>query len=125
MTGLDTAGIMGPEPSGLYVNGFYTNGSAPSLNFGQERVTITGCGKLVPDAFSYTLTKKPNQLLMNVNSVPTPMVIAMGSDGKLSGPGPIDVKGQIIDHYEKVWMQRYHNGVEVAGDGYWDSRPVY
>ncbi len=125
MTGLDTAGIMGPEPSGLYVNGFYTNGSAPSLNFGQERVTITGCGKLVPDAFSYTLTKKPNQLLMNVNSMPTPMVIAMGSDGKLSGPGPIDVKGQIIDHYEKVWMQRYHNGVEVAGDGYWDSRPVY
>jgi len=125
MAGIDPASINGSGPSGVYMNGFYTNGSAPSLSFAQEKVTITGCGKLVPDVFSYTISKKPNQLLINVKSEPSSFALSMGNDGRLTGPGSIEVSGQIIDHYERVWMQKYHNGVAVAGEGYWDSRPVY
>ncbi|HSS99326.1 MAG TPA: hypothetical protein VLK33_19965 [Terriglobales bacterium] len=125
MAGVDPAEMHGSEKSGVYMNGVYTSGSAPSLSFATDKVTITSCGKLVPDSFSYTITKKPNQLLINVNSVPSSFVLSMGNDGRLSGPGSIDVSGQIIDHYNRVWMQRYHNGVIVPGDGYWDSVPVY
>ncbi len=125
MAGIDQAEMHGPEKSGVYMNGVYTSGSAPSLSFGTDKVTITSCGKLVPDTLAYTITKKPNQLLINVNSQPSSFALSMGNDGRLSGPGPIDVSGQIIDHYDRVWMQRYHNGVIVPGDGYWDSRPVY
>jgi hypothetical protein len=49
----------------------------------------------------------------------------MGSDGKLSGPGAIDVAGQIITGYKNVWMQEYRNGAAVAGGGYWTQVPIY
>jgi hypothetical protein len=86
---------------------------------------VTGCGKLVPDSLSYTLAKKANQLLINVKNEPSPFVLSMESDKKLDGPGPIDIKGQIIVGYHNVWMQEYINNVAVAGGGYWVHDPIY
>ena len=125
MAGVNPDAIKGPEISGVVMNGSYQSGAVMGLDFGPQTVSLRGCGKLVPNGHAYTITKKPNQLLINVSSEPTPFVISLGSDGKLSGPGPIDVKGQIIAGYRKVWMQRYHNGAPVAGDGYWDNQPIY
>jgi len=115
----------GPSMSGVVMNGIYTGGSGPSLNFGQGSVTVTGCGTLVPESLSYTLTKKPNQLLINVQNQPSPFVFSMESDKKLVGPGLIDIKGRIIVGYHNIWMQEYRNGVEVAGGGYWVHDPIY
>jgi hypothetical protein len=125
MAGIDPTAMQGSETSGVFMNGLYTNGSASTLSFGPERVTVTGCGKLVPDVLSYTITKKPNQLLLNVKSEPSSFALVMGNDGKLSGSGPLDINGQIISGYRRVWMQRYHNGALVPGDGYWDNEPIY
>jgi hypothetical protein len=125
MAGVDPVAVKRSETSGVFMNGLYTNGSAPSLSFGPDRFTITGCGKLVPDVLAYTITKKPNQLLINVKSEPSSFALSMGNNGELSGPGPIDVNGQIISGYRRVWMQRYHNGAPVPGDGYWDNVPIY
>jgi hypothetical protein len=107
------------------MNGPYTSGAGMSFNFGPKNVTITGCGKLVPDTLSYTITKRPNRLLINVESGPAPFVLSMGNNGELSGPGPTDVNGQIISGYRRVWMQRYHHGAPVPGDGYWNDVPIY
>ncbi len=125
MAGVNPDAIKGSEPTGVVMNGSYQSGAVMGLDFGTQTVTLKGCGKLVPNGHTYTITKKSNQLLMNLSSEPTPFAISLESDGKLSGPGPIDVKGQIIVGYHKVWMQRYHNGAPVAGDGYWDSQPIY
>jgi hypothetical protein len=101
------------------------------LSFGGKAVGLTGCGQLVPDGHSYTITKKPNQLLVTMNAEPRSIVLAMGNDGKLSGPGTADVKGRIITGYRKVWMQQYINGVaQVGGNcagscGYWAQEPIY
>ena len=126
---LDMAGVdpdtTKAEISGLVMNGPYINGSGMSVSFGPESVSITGCGKLVPAGHSYAITKKPNQLLITVKSPPNSFALSMGNDGKLSGPGPIDINGQIISGYRRVWMQRYHNGAVVPGDGYWDNEPIY
>src|SRR5207302_8141335 len=62
---------------------------------------------------------------INVKSEPSSFVLSMRNDGKVSGPGPVEVKGQIITGYSNVWMQEYRNGVAVAGGGYWTQVPVY
>jgi hypothetical protein len=126
LAGVDSIGaVQGPRIHGVVMNGQYNGSSGLWINFGPDSVAINGCGKLVPDSHAYTLTKKPNQLLINVNNEPSPFVVAMGSDGKLSGPGPIDIKGQIITDYHNTWMQEYRNGVAVAGGGYWVHDPIY
>jgi len=124
MAGLDAASLKSPDPSGVVMNGQY-NGSGLGLSFGTETFTLTGCGKLVPNDHSYTITKRPNQLLINAKNEPSPFILSIGADGSLSGPGPVDVKGEIITGYRQVWMQEYRNGIAVAGGGYWTSVPVY
>ena len=132
LAGVDAASsAQGSASHGLVMNGPYTNGSGLFINFAADKATLTGCGKLVPVVQSYTLTKKPNQLLISVNTEPSSFVVAMGSDGKLAGPGPVDIKGQIIIGYHNTWMQEYRNGLEVVGGtcagrcGYWVHDPIY
>src|SRR5260370_42254626 len=48
----------------------------------------------------------------------------MGSDRSLSGPGAVDVKGEIITGTRKIWMQHYQDNIPVAG-GYWTWEPLY
>jgi hypothetical protein len=118
-------GTVRPATYGVFMNGQYNSGSDLFLRFGPGQVSINGCGKLVPNSHGYTITKKPNQLLINVKSEPNPFVLSLGNDGKLSGPGPVDVKGEIITGYRNVWMQEYRNGAIVAGGGYWTQEPIY
>lgn len=125
MAGVNPDAIKGSENSGVMMNGSYQSGAGMGLDFGPQTVSLKGCGKLAPNGHAYTISKKADQLLINVSSEPASFAISLGSDRKLSGPGAIDVKGQIISGYRKVWMQRYHNGAPVAGDGYWDSQPIY
>src|SRR6266852_6393356 len=125
MAGVDTDSMKGPTPHGVVMNGTYTNGLGLAMSFSLETVGVTGCGKLVPDGHSYTITKNPGQLLINVKNDPSSFVLAMRDDGKLSGPGPVDVKGQIITGYRNLWMQEYRNGAAVAGGGYWAQEPIY
>jgi len=121
----DTSLSSEPSTAGVVMNGFYTGGSGLMMNFGHTSVTVTSCGKLVPDVLSYTLTKKANQVLLNVKNEPSPFVISMESDKKLNGPGPIDIKGQIIVGYNNIYMQEYRNNVAVPGSGYWVHDPIY
>lgn len=126
LAGVDSIGALhGPATHGVVMNGSYTNGSGLGINFAAGKATVTGCGKLVPVIHSYTITKESNQLLINVQSQPSPFAVSMNSDGKLSGPGPIDIKGQIITGYHNTWMQEYRNGLAVAGGGYWVQEPIY
>jgi len=125
MAGVNPDDLSGPERAGVVMNGPYQAASGLELGFGLDTVSVSGCGKLIPDGHSYTITKRPNQLLIQVGNVPSSFVLTMGNDGKLIGPGPIDVKGQIITGYERVWMQEYRNNIPVSGSGYWDNRPIY
>src|SRR5262249_55020876 len=114
MAGLDAkemSPLGGTQFTGVIMNGTYQSGAGPWLSFGPQSLSLNGCGKLVPNGHAYTITKKPNQLLISVKSEPTPFVLSMGNDGSLSGPGPIDVKGEIITGYRRIWMQEYRNNI--------------
>jgi hypothetical protein len=125
MAGVSPAAIQGAETSGVFMNGPYQSAAGMSLSFGLTTLSLNGCGKLVPNGHAYTITKRPNQLLINVQSEPASFALTLGNDGKLSGPGPTDVKGQIITGYRNVWMQLYRHGTAVPGGGYWTQVPIY
>jgi len=131
MAGVNPNAMSGSAGSGVVMNGFYAGGQGLSINFAEKSVSVTGCGKLVPNSHAYTITKKANQLLLNVENAPAPFIISMGSDEKLSGPGPVEIAGQIIIGYHDVWMQEYRNGRELVGGncagrcGYWVHDPIY
>lgn len=128
MAGIDSDSLSAVSSSkftGVIMNGHYQSATGPWFDFGSETLSLNGCGQLVPNGHSYTISKQPNQLLITVQSEPSQFVLSMGPDGSLSGPGPVDVKGQIITGYRKIWMQEYRNGIAVAGGGYWTSEPIY
>jgi hypothetical protein len=125
LVGFDAGALGSSKFAGVILNGWYQGGAGLGLNFGSESLSLNGCGKLVPNDHSYTITKKPNQVLINVKSEPTAFVLSMKNDGSLSGPGTIDVKGQIIAGYRNIWMQEYKNNIAVPGRGYWTQEPIY
>ncbi len=125
MAGVNPEEMSGAERAGVVMNGPYQGASGLGLSFGLDTVSLNGCGQLIPDGHSYTITKQANQLLINVKNLPSSFVLMMGNDGKVTGPGAVDVNGQIITGYNRVWMQEYRNGVVVPGGGYWDNRPIY
>jgi hypothetical protein len=78
-----------------------------------------------PSSFPRTMAEQGKSFNPPLKSEPSAFVLSMKNDESLSGPGPIDVNGQIIVGYRKIWMQEYRNGIAVAGGGYWTSGPIY
>ncbi|HYL75155.1 MAG TPA: hypothetical protein VEU96_13175 [Bryobacteraceae bacterium] len=117
--------------AGLVMTGRYAATKTMGLSFGDEAVALTGCGKLIPNSRPYTVEKSGARFVVTVKTEPQPFALTMGPDGHLTGPGPTDVKGQIITGYRQVWMQEYRNGLAVTGSacggvcGYWASQPIF
>jgi len=113
------------------MTGRYAATKTMGLSFGNEAVALTGCGNLVPNSHPYAVEKSGARFVVTVKTEPKPFALTMGPDGHLTGPGPTDVKGQIITGYRQVWMQEYRNGLAVTGSacggvcGYWASQPIF
>jgi len=100
LVGLDAGsigGVTSSEPAGVYLNAVFHQSGGLWLSFGQPgRATLNDCGKLVPVGLPYTISKQSNQLLITFKNDPSQFIVSMGSDRSLSGPGAVDVKGEII-----------------------------
>lgn len=64
--------------------------------------TLSKCGTLVDLTAGYTIRKSGAATQIVVDNEPDPMVLTLRSDGSLSGPGNIAVKGSIIIGYHDV-----------------------
>jgi hypothetical protein len=97
------------------------------LAFTDNSVVIGGCGKLVPDGHGYIVGKIGNQLAIRIDNKPQQIIVAMGPDGKLTGPGAVDVTGRIIVGYHPVTTyQRYTaTGQIVPGSAVTTQQPDY
>ena len=58
--------------------------------------TLSKCGTLVDGTRTYTVRKSSAATQIVVDNEPDPIVLTLRSDGSLSGPGNIQVKGSII-----------------------------
>jgi hypothetical protein len=79
---------------GLRLTGFYSSGNF-YLRFDQTAAAVK-CGSLIEVQYPYSVERSANQVLVKVPIQPKPLVLSFKPDGKLSGPGPIDVAGRVV-----------------------------
>ena len=115
--------LSGPGRAGVVLSGFYKNpATTAALGFGENNVSINGCGKLVADPHNYTIDKRPGSIRVTVENEPSPIMLTMRPDGGFTGPGLIDVKGRIIKGY--FTSTHYHNGVATGTTSTPDYAPA-
>jgi hypothetical protein len=81
------------EP-GLRLTGVYSSANF-HLRFDQN-ATAVKCGSLLEVGFPYSVERTANQVLVKVPIQPKTLVLSFKPDGKLLGPGPIDVDGRVV-----------------------------
>ena len=89
-----TALVATNKDPGLRLTGVYSTGNF-HLRFDQSTAAVT-CGSLLEIQLPYLVERSANQLLVKVPIQPKPLVLSFKPDGKLSGPGPIDVAGRVV-----------------------------
>jgi len=78
----------------LRLTGIYSAGNF-YLRFDQTAAAVK-CGTLLQAQSPYSVERSANQLLVKVPIQPKPLILSFKPDGKLSGPGPIDVAGRVV-----------------------------
>jgi len=89
-----TALVATNKDPGLRLTGVYSAGNF-HLRFDQSTVAVTS-GSLIEVQLPYLVERSANQLLVKVPIQPKPVVLSFKPDGKLSGPGPVDVAGRVV-----------------------------
>ena len=96
MVGLDLDAIGPPGHTGLMIAGNYSDPSGAWLAFSEDSASLSSCGKLIPLALKYSITKRGSTLALQMANEPRPFTLVLGSDGNITGPGTIEVKGQVV-----------------------------
>jgi len=125
LAGVNPAAAERPAQAGLRMSGVYKG--AFSLMFDQDSASLDGCGKFVADGHPYTIRKDGSRLLIEVQNEPKAFVLIYGPDGRLAGPGPIDIKGKIIVGYRTYWVEerRVSDNTIIPGSGHEVKEPIY
>ena len=99
----DSANAPPPLSGVILVGSYHSRADLPELGLTWDgNATLQKCGTLVDASHTYTLRKSGATTQVVVDNEPNPIVLTLRSDGSLSGPGNISVKGQIITGYNNV-----------------------
>jgi len=93
MGGDPLKGIVPEAGTGLRLSGVYHSGNL-SLSFDQT-VAVAKCGSLEPAQYPYTVERSGPQVLVRVPVAPKPLQLTYTADGKLNGPGLVDIAGLV------------------------------
>lgn len=103
---------------GVRVAGVYPGANKLSFTFFTEYVTVA-CADLEKSDKEYTTAIVPEGVRITIASEPRPIVLTMRADGRLAGPGPTDITGQVVVGWEQ-WTRTWSDGrVEPY------TKPVY
>ena len=125
-------GIVPETAPGLRLSGVYAAGGI-GIGFDQSTATVT-CGDLIPIPLPYSVQRTASQLMITVPISPKPLLLSYKADGRLSGPGPIDVAGRVVvggasattstgyqEHTETTTQQRQIDAAEAQNYAGTDS----
>jgi hypothetical protein len=92
-------------PAGLRMNGDFQGPNGITIAFSTGAVydpgrSIVRCGKVNSAYVPYNIAFKDGQIFITVPNQPRAISLKMHADGKLAGPGPVDVAGQVIVGYK-------------------------
>ena len=103
---------------GLRLAGIYPGTNNFQLRFQSDIVGLT-CSDLVFAGYPYSVNVDGPQVSVTVMTAPKPIVLSLRPDGKLVGPGPTDIRGEV-----QIGVQY---GTRTYSDGRTEqiSRPVF
>lgn len=119
--------------TGLRMSGVYAGQSGVGITFWDPHAVVA-CGQLVADERAYAVAIKGNQLAISIGTSPkifevlqgeSPLVVlTLGADGRLTGPGPTDITGRVIVGYRE-WTRHYDDGrVVPMREAIYENRTV-
>jgi hypothetical protein len=111
-------GIKKTPIHGVRMSGIYPGENRFSLTFYTDNVMV-GCGELIPESHGYTTAVVPQGIRITITSSPAPIVLTLRADGRLAGPGPTDITGQVqigTEYGTRTWSDGRTEPI---------SRPVY
>lgn len=119
--------LNGENPSGVRVGGTFAGAGSPTLRFDNVSVNLSSCGKLEPAEHSYAVTKRGNQLQVEISNEPKPLVVLLGPNNVLIGPAAFSITGQVITGYRSVYVEqrRVIDNLPVPGSGHYEQVPTY
>jgi hypothetical protein len=103
---------------GIRMGGVYPGGNKLSLTFHTDHVNIS-CGEIVPANHDYVTAIVPEGVRISIANDPRPIVLTMKADGRLWGPGPTDIVGQVqtgVQYGTRTWSDGRTESI---------SRPVF
>jgi hypothetical protein len=112
------AALKGEPARGLRLAGTWPGTNKFQLSF-QTDMAGVACSELVSAVHDYSVKVNGSQVSVTVMTSPRPIVLTVQPDGKLVGPGPTDITGQV-----QVGVQY---GTRTYDDGRTEpiSRPVF
>ncbi|MEQ1353462.1 MAG: hypothetical protein ABLT11_05555 [Candidatus Acidiferrum sp.] len=57
---------------------------------------VVKCGGLMPESHQYTVERAGDRMLVKIDNAPKPITATFRADGKLVGPGAIEVAGRVV-----------------------------
>jgi len=104
---------------GLRIGGTYATAAGLGINFDNENANIAACGQLQGPAHDYSVTRRGDQLQVEIMTEPKPLVVTLGPDGRFTGPAAFDLSGDVIVGYNTYWVEsRTSDNVVVPGSGH-------
>ena len=83
-----------PTPAGLRMGGEYGTQAALAIEFRPEGAVL-GCGP-VTTLKPYTVALQGGRVMVNIANGASPLALAVGADGRLSGSGTVRVEGRQV-----------------------------
>jgi hypothetical protein len=110
-----------PSP-GPEISGVYEGAGNWRIDFIDGGVLVS-CAMLAPDQHNYTFDFKNNRVSIVIDTMPKPLVLSLGPDGKtMTGPGPVVIDGVIVTGYDTGLRDQFGKPVQNPA---FATGPVY
>ena len=112
---------------GVRIGGTFAGPAGLTLSFDNAAANLSSCGKLEPESRNYTVTKRGDQLQVEIANTPKPLVVVLGPNNVFTGPATQPITGQMIVGYQTMWVEqrRVSDNSVVPGSGHYERVPIY
>lgn len=108
------------------MGGTYTAATGLAIAFTTTHANLSRCGTLEPDTRTYAVTRRGNQLQVEIQNTPAPLVLLLGPNSTFTGPAAFAVAGKVIIGYNSSWVETLAaDGTVVPGSGREERTPIY
>jgi hypothetical protein len=120
-----SADVQQAQSPGLYAMGSYKDPGGVIVSFGANTAEVSGCGDLVPDSLSARFELKGNQAVVEVQNSAQPFTLTLRPDGKVVGPGTINVAASIVVGTDSQWYIPAPSATDLYPVGHTEYYSIY